>query len=112
MQNSRYYFETKRAAGRKTYRKNPGCSFDFRDRQVQTIQAMIAEVDHSIMALDLSIAVEQERAIVNDRSHYAYPMSASAMETRRDNLKITRDALLKRLASLAVSETNFAPIAA
>ena len=112
MQNLRYYFETTRPAGRRAYRKNPARSFDLRDRQVQTIQAMIAEVDHSIMVLDRSIAVEQERAIVNDRSHYAYPMSARAMETRRDNLKMTRDALLERLASLAISETNFAAVAA
>ena len=67
---------------------------------------MIAEVDHLIMALNRSIDIEQERSRVADRSHYAYPMSARAMETRRNNLKITRDALAKRLSSLAGSELN------
>jgi hypothetical protein len=112
MQESRYYFETNRPVSRRAFRKNHARSFDVQDRQAQTIQAMIAEVDHSIMALDHSIEVEQQRAGVHDRSHYAYPMSARAMATRRDNLKMTRDALSERLANLAVSEPHFTAVAA
>ena len=67
---------------------------------------MIAEVDHSIMALDRSIEIEQELSGVHDRSHYAYPMTARAMEKRRDNLKMTRDALAERLSSLTGSDLN------
>jgi flagellar protein FliJ len=74
------------------------------------LQAMIAEVAHSIMVLDRGIEIEQQRARVTDRSHYAYPMLARAMETRRDNLEITRDALVKRLSSLAGYEPS--PVAA
>src|SRR5664279_935065 len=72
MQNLRYYFETKGPADRKT---------SVHETQVLTIRSMIAEVDHLIMALKRSIDIELERSRVADRSHYAYPMSARAMET-------------------------------
>jgi hypothetical protein len=103
MQNPRYYFETKRPAVRKN---------SVQQTQVLTIRSMIAEVDHLIMALDRSIEIEQERTRVNDRSHYAYPMSARAMETRRNNLKMTRDALAERLSTLADSKPNLVTSAA
>lgn len=112
MQNLRYYHETKRLGGRRPYGKNPARSIDFQHNQALTIQAMIAEVDHSIMALDRSIEIEQELSGVYDRSHYAYPMTARAMEKRRDNLKMTRDALAERLSSLTGSELNQAVAAA
>ena len=104
MQNHLYYHETKRHGGRRPHRKNPARSVDF--QHDQTIRAMIAEVDHSIMALDRSIEIEQELSGVHDRSHYAYPMTARAMEKRRDNLKMTRDALAERLSSLTGSDLN------
>jgi hypothetical protein len=91
-------FETKRPEGRKAYRKNPAHSIDVQHRRALTLQAMMAEADRSIMALDRSIEIELERTGIRDRSHYAYPMSAKAMETRRDNLKSTRDALAERLS--------------
>jgi hypothetical protein len=100
MQGFGYYFGTVRPVSRRAYRKDPARSIDAQHTQVLTIQALIAEVDHSIKALDRSIEIEQERAGVTERSHYAYPMTARAMETRRDNLKITRDALANRLSSL------------
>lgn len=112
MQNLRYYFETKRPESQIANRKNPPRSINVQHRQALTIQAMIAEVDRSIMALNRSIEIERELARVNDRSHYAYPMTARAMETRRDNLKITRDALAKRLSSFAGSELSPAAAAA
>ena len=55
------------------------------------------------MAPDRSIEIEQEPSRFDDRSHYAYPMTARAMERHRDNLKMTRDALAERLSSLTGS---------
>ena len=110
MQSLRYHHETKRLGGRKPHGKNPARSVDF--EHDQTIRAVIAEVDHSIMALDRSIEIEQELSGVHDRSHYAYPMTARAMEKRRDNLKKTRDALAERLSSLTGSKLNQAVAAA
>jgi hypothetical protein len=110
MQSLRYHHETKRLGGRKPHGKNPARSVDF--EHDQTIRAVIAEVDHSIMALDRSIEIEQELSGVYDRSHHAYPMTARAMEKRRDNLKTTRDALAERLSSLTGSKLNQAVAAA
>src|ERR1039457_2142317 len=86
MQNHRYYFETTRPESRKAYRKNPARTIDVKQREVLLIRSMIAEVEHSILALDRSIEVEQELTGVRDRSHFAYSMSARAMEARRNNL--------------------------
>lgn len=109
MQDSRYYFETKPLGGRRAYRAR---SIDVQHRQASTLQAMIVDANHSIMALDRSIEIERELSGVNDSSHYAYPMTATAMEKRRDNLKITRDALAERLSSLTRSGLNRAGAAA
>jgi hypothetical protein len=103
MDNFGHYFETKTLGAktlgeRWTYRKSPARSIDVEHRQALTLRSMIAEVDHSIMALDRSIEVEQELSR-GDRSHYAYPMTARALEKRRDNLKMTRNALAQRLSS-------------
>ena len=69
-------------------------------RDARRLQAMIAEIEHSIMALERSIEAEQELAGVADRRSLAYPASARAMEARLENLGITRAALVSRLSSL------------
>jgi hypothetical protein len=61
------------------FRKNPARSIDVHHRRALTLQAMIAEVDYSTMALDRAIEIEREQTGIRDRFHYAYPMSASAM---------------------------------
>jgi hypothetical protein len=81
-------------------RKKPARSIDVQQRRALTLQAMIAEGDHSTMALDRAIEIEREQTGIRDRLHNAYPMSARAMETRHDNLKITRDTLTGRLSRL------------
>jgi hypothetical protein len=102
MNNFGHYFETKPLREHRTHPgthpKRPARSTDVQHRQALKLQAMIAEVDHSIMALDRSIEIEQELSRV-DRSHYAYPMTARALEKRRDNLNMTRNALAQRLSS-------------
>lgn len=112
MQDSRYYFETKPLGERRAYRPCPAHSIDVQHRQASTLQAMIVEANHSIMALDRSIEIEQQLSGVNDSSHCAYPMTARAMEKRRDNLKITRAALAERLSRLTGSRLNRAGAAA
>ena len=57
-----------------------------RTRVVQ-IESMIADFENSIGDLDAQIASEQERAGINDPTHYAYPTFAKAALQRRDNLK-------------------------
>jgi flagellar FliJ protein len=99
MRNYRYHFETKSPEGRRASRNNPARTIDAQQREVLLIRSMIAEIEHLLLALDRSIEVEKELTGVRDRSHFAYSMSARAMETRRNNLKVTRDALIERLSS-------------
>ncbi|HMN50490.1 MAG: flagellar export protein FliJ [Xanthobacteraceae bacterium] len=60
---------------------------DEKRRQVAQIEAMVAEFERMASDLDREIAVEQDRAGINDPGHFAYPTYAKAAMTRRDNLK-------------------------
>ena len=59
---------------------------DEKRRQVAQIEAMIAEFERIANDLNREIAVEQERAGINDPGHFAYPTYAKAAIQRRDNL--------------------------
>src|SRR3990172_4206149 len=59
---------------------------DEKRRQVAQIEAMIAEFERIAADLGREIAVEQERAGINDPGHFAYPTYAKAAMQRRDNL--------------------------
>jgi flagellar export protein FliJ len=59
---------------------------DEKRRKVAQIEAMIAEFDRMCADLDREIKTEQDRAGINDPSHFAYPTYAKAAITRRDNL--------------------------
>ncbi len=100
MQDYRYYYGTNPTGGRRSHRKNPAHQAEMARRDARRLQAMIAEIEHSIMALERSIEAEQELAGVADRRSLAYPAPARAMEARLENLGITRAALVSRLSSL------------
>ena len=51
--------------------------------------------------IEREIEAKEERASVSDRSDVKYPMLARALIERRDNLKMTIDALEQRLAERA-----------
>jgi len=55
-------------------------------RKVDDIEEMIAEFRRMADDLDNQIKVEEERAGVNDITHFAYPPFAKAAVQRRDNL--------------------------
>lgn len=57
-----------------------------RRRQVEQIEAMIAEFERMAKDLDDQIRVEQERSGISDVNHFAYPTFARAARQRRDNL--------------------------
>lgn len=100
MQDHRYYYGTNPSRSRRRDRKNPTPQAEMTRRDTLRLRAMIAEIEHSILALERSIAAEQELAGVDDRRSLAYPPSARAMEARLENLAITRAALVSRLSSL------------
>ena len=57
-----------------------------KQRTVADLEGMIGEFKRMAADLDLQIQAEQDRAGVNDVTHYAYPTFAKAAIQRRDNL--------------------------
>jgi flagellar export protein FliJ len=60
-------------------------------RKVAQIEGMIAEFDRIGVDLDREIKAEQDRAGIQDPTHFAYPTYAKAAKVRRDNLKRSAD---------------------
>lgn len=55
-------------------------------RRVTQIEAMIADFRRMSDELEREIATEQERAGIDDPTHFAYPTYAKAAISRRENL--------------------------
>jgi len=55
-------------------------------RRVTQIEAMIADFRRMSVELEREIATEQERAGIDDPTHFAYPTYAKAAIARRENL--------------------------
>ena len=75
-------------------------------REAGQLQAMIANLDREIVNLDDSIASELAMSRAREPSHFAYPISVTMMQARRQNLKNTITALTDRLSGVrrAVAE--------
>lgn len=79
-------------------------------RQLDQLEAMMADFDRKAAELELQIEAEEKKANITDINHFAYPTFAKAARTRRENLltsqaelKIQRDAAE---ASLAEAEAE------
>ena len=70
---------------------------DEKRRRVTQIEGMIADFHRMSVELEREIQVEQERAGINDPTHFAYPTYAKAALGRRDNLKRSADDLRAQL---------------
>src|SRR2546425_7909144 len=83
---------------------------DEKRRRVTQIEGMIADFQRMSVDLEREIQTEQERAGINDPSHFAYPTYAKAAIQRRENLTRSADELriqleeAKSLFSGAVDE--------
>jgi len=77
-------------------------------RRVAQLQTMIAEFTRMSGDLDREIAHEEQRANIDDPSHFAYPTYARAARTRRDNLMLSLSELRGQLdeAEEAFKEAN------
>src|ERR1700751_1948546 len=64
---------------------------DEKRRRVSQIEAMIADFQRMSVDLEREIQTEQERAGINDPSHFAYPTYAKAGIHRRENLARSPD---------------------
>ena len=70
---------------------------DEKRRRVAQIEAMIAEFQRMSIDLEREIQTEQERAGINDPTHFAYPTYAKAAIQRRENLNRSTDELRGQL---------------
>jgi flagellar protein FliJ len=59
---------------------------DEKRRQVSQLEGMIAEFERMANELDQQIGAEQQKAGIDDPTHFAYPTFAKAAMGRRDNL--------------------------
>ena len=64
---------------------------DEKRRKVAQIEGMIAEFERIGFDLDREIKAEQDRAGIQDPTHFAYPTYAKAATVRRDNLERSTD---------------------
>src|ERR1700745_2642804 len=70
---------------------------DEKRRRVTQIEMMIADFQRMSVDLEREIQTEQERAGINDPSHFAYPTYAKAAIQRRENLARSADELRVQL---------------
>ena len=66
---------------------------DEKRRRVAQIEGMIADFQRMSVDLEREIQSEQERAGINDPTHFAYPTYAKAAIQRRENLTRSADEL-------------------
>ena len=62
---------------------------DEKRRQVGQIELMVTEFQGMIRDLDTQIAVEEEKAGIDDIGHFAYPTFAKAALQRKENLLVS-----------------------
>ena len=79
---------------------------DEKRRRVAQIESMVADFDRMAGDLEREITSEQDRAGIQDPTHFAYPTYAKAAIVRRDNLKRSADELKGQLedARMALAE--------
>ena len=70
---------------------------DEKRRRVAQIEGMIADFQRMSTDLDREIQTEQDRAGIQDPSHFAYPTYAKAAIQRRENLMRSADELRGQL---------------
>jgi len=71
---------------------------DEKQRQVNDIEAMIADLMRKYDDLDQQVRAEEQRTGVTDPNHFNYPMSAKATRGRRDNLMRSVNELREQLS--------------
>jgi hypothetical protein len=69
-------------------------------REAPQIRTLISDLDRIVQILNCDIASEEERVRVFDRSDVTYPLLASTLAARRDNLRDTIAVLEQRLATI------------
>jgi flagellar FliJ protein len=71
---------------------------DEKRRRVAQIEMMIADFDRMATDLEREILLEEQRAGISDKSHFAYPTYARAAMQRKENLIRSTYELREQLA--------------
>ena len=71
---------------------------DALQRNRQQTEAVVRDLKNAATMLDLSIEAELQGSPTRDPGHIAFPMTARALMTRRDNLRATIAALCDELS--------------
>jgi flagellar export protein FliJ len=71
---------------------------DEKRRQIAQIEKLIADFDRMATDLEREIELEEQRAGISDKSHFAYPTYARAAMQRRENLIRSTYELREQLA--------------
>jgi hypothetical protein len=66
-------------------------------RMRQRTEAVLTDLKNTAISLDYSIETELQSSPTRDPRHFAFPMTARALITRRDNLRATIAALSEEL---------------
>jgi hypothetical protein len=77
-------------------------------RETAVIGRILTDLVRTAELIESEIAIQEERASVRDRSDIRYPVLASTLIERRDNLTVTIEALRKRLAERAPKQSTAA----
>lgn len=75
---------------------------DEKRRRTMQIETMIAEFERMSADLEREVKAEQDRAGIQDPSHFAYPTYAKAANQRKENLKRSIDELRVQLEEAKV----------
>jgi flagellar export protein FliJ len=70
---------------------------DEKRRRVAQIEMMIADFERMATELDREIQLEEQRAGISDKAHFAYPTYARAAMQRKENLVRSADDLRAQL---------------
>jgi flagellar FliJ protein len=93
-----------------TYLRLQRFRLEERRRQVQAIEAMMADFRRKQDDLDHQIAAEEQRNGVTDPGHFNYSMTAKSLRARRDNILRSmgelRDELEEAKARVAEEESE------
>jgi hypothetical protein len=81
---------------------------DALQRNRQQTEAVVRDLKNAANMLEQSIEAELQGSPTRDPGHVAFPMTARALMTRRDNLRATIDALCDELAKHSRSQWVFA----
>jgi hypothetical protein len=99
LETARDQRSTRAAAKRRAIEENKRLAMiDALQRLRQRTEAVLVDLKHAASLLDTSIEIELQNSPTRDPRNVAFPMTARALITRRDNLRATIAAITEEMA--------------